>query len=104
VTVRRLLRSTNNANSEPAVCATGQRELWTGLLGHSSSESGGAEPVDSVVNGQGLSHRREPRVLGTLGISKPTRKQKETLAEHQQEYARVCRCTNLHRGRSVIVG
>jgi transposase len=54
----------------------------------------------SVVNRQGSSRRREPGVQGTLGVSKPTRKQrKETLVEHQQQYVGI----DLHRRRSVIV-
>jgi transposase len=53
----------------------------------------------SVVNRQGLSRRQEPGVLGTLGVSKPTRKRKETLVERQQQYVGI----DLHRRRSVIV-
>lgn len=54
----------------------------------------------SVANRQGSSRRPEPGVQGTLGVSKPTRKQrKETLVEHQQQYVGV----DLHRRRSVIV-
>jgi len=53
----------------------------------------------SVVNRQGSSRRREPRVQGTLGVSQPTRKRKETLVEHQQQYVGI----DLHRRRSVIV-
>lgn len=53
----------------------------------------------SVVNRQGSSRRREPSVQGTLGVSQPTRKRKETLVEHQQQYVGI----DLHRRRSVIV-
>ena len=53
----------------------------------------------SVANRQGSSRRREPRVQGTLGVAKPTRKRKETLVEHQQQYVGI----DLHRRRSVIV-
>ena len=53
----------------------------------------------SVVNRQGSSRRREPSVQGTLGVAKPTRKRKETLVEHKQQYVGI----DLHRRRSVIV-
>src|SRR3974377_1603197 len=55
--------------------------------------------VRSVVNRQGSSRRREPRVQGTLGGSQPTRKRKETLVENEQQYVGIDR----HRRRSVIV-
>lgn len=55
--------------------------------------------VSSVANRQGSSRRRDPSVLGKLGVSKPTRKRKETLVEHQQQYVGI----DLHRRRSVIV-
>jgi transposase len=55
--------------------------------------------VRSVAVRQGSS-RQDPSVRGTLGVSKPTRKQrKETLVEHQQQYVGI----DLHRRRSVIV-
>jgi transposase len=53
----------------------------------------------SVVNRQGSSRGTGPRVQGTLEVSKPTRKRKETLVEHQQQYVGI----DLHRRRSVIV-
>jgi transposase len=53
----------------------------------------------SVVNRQGSSRRRGPGVQGTLGVSKPTRKRRETLVEPQQQYVGI----DLHRRRSVIV-
>ena len=55
--------------------------------------------VKSVVNRQGSSRRREPNVETTLGVAKPTRKRKETLVEHKQQYVGI----DLHRRRSVIV-
>ena len=55
--------------------------------------------VRSVVNRQGPSRCREPSVQGTLGVAKPTRKRKETLVEHEQQYVGI----DLHRRRSVIV-
>jgi transposase len=53
----------------------------------------------SLVNRQGSSRRRGPGVQGTLGVAKPTRRRKETLVEHQQQYVGI----DLHRRRSVIV-
>lgn len=53
----------------------------------------------SVANRQGSSRCREPGVRGTLGVAKPTRKRKETLVEHEQQYVGI----DLHRRRSVIV-
>ena len=53
----------------------------------------------SVVNRQSSSRRRDPRVRGTLGVTKPTRRRKETLVEREQEYVGI----DLHRRRSVIV-
>ena len=53
----------------------------------------------SVVNRQGSSRSREPNVGTTLGVAKPTRKRKETLVEHKQQYVGI----DLHRRRSVIV-
>jgi hypothetical protein len=53
----------------------------------------------SVMNRQGSARTREPSVQGTLGVAKPTRKRKETLVEHQQQYLSI----DLHRRRSVIV-
>ena len=53
----------------------------------------------SVVNRQGSSRRREPSGQATLGVAKPTRRRKETLVEHQQQYVGI----DLHRRRSVIV-
>ena len=55
--------------------------------------------ASSVVNRQGSSRRRDPRVQGTLGVAKPTRKRKETLVERKQQYVGI----DLHRRRSVIV-
>src|SRR3974390_955973 len=55
--------------------------------------------VSAGVNRQGSSRRQDPRVRGTLGVSKPNRKRKETLVEHQQQYVGI----DLHRRRSVIV-
>jgi hypothetical protein len=51
------------------------------------------------MNRQGSARTREPSVQGTLGVAKPTRKRKETLVEHQQQYVGI----DLHRRRSVIV-
>ena len=53
----------------------------------------------SVVDRQGLPRRRGSGVRGTLGVSKPTRKRKETLVEQEQQYVGI----DLHRRRSVIV-
>ena len=53
----------------------------------------------SVVDRQGLPRRRGSGVRDTLGVSKPTRKRKETLVEQEQQYVGI----DLHRRRSVIV-
>jgi transposase len=54
----------------------------------------------TVVDRQASSRRREPGVRGTLGVSRPTRKQrKESPVEHQEQYVGI----DLHRRRSVIV-
>src|ERR1700722_11084612 len=55
--------------------------------------------TDSVVIRQGSSRRREPSVQSKLGVTKPTRKRKETLVEREQQYVGI----DLHRRRSVIV-
>ncbi len=55
--------------------------------------------TDSVVVRQGSSRRREPSVQSKLGVTKPTRKRKETLVEREQQYVGI----DLHRRRSVIV-
>jgi transposase len=53
----------------------------------------------SVADRQGSSRRRDPSVQGTLGVTKPTRKRKETLVEREQQYVGI----DLHRRRSVII-
>jgi hypothetical protein len=58
-----------------------------------------ARSVSPPANRRSSSHGQEPNVQGTLGVSKPTRKRKETPVEHQRQYVGI----DLHRRRSVIV-